>query len=46
VRLKDTKKGKMITAHLDARQSPDSGLAVGKEVLTHWDLESSKTSQG
>jgi spermidine/putrescine transport system ATP-binding protein len=46
VRLKDAKKGKIITAHLDARQSSDSGLAVGKEVLTHWDLESSKTFQG
>lgn len=46
VRLSNSKTDEEITAHLDARLFQKNRFSVGKEVIVHWDRESSSTLQG
>jgi ABC-type Fe3+/spermidine/putrescine transport system ATPase subunit len=46
VQILNSKTDEAIIAHLDARLSQKDKFSVGKEVIVHWDRESSSTLQG
>jgi len=46
VRLLRSRTEEAVTAHLDARISQKNRFSVGKEVIVHWDRESSRVLQG
>lgn len=46
VRLSNSKNDEEITTHLDARLFQKNRFSVGKEVIVHWDRESSSILQG